>query len=44
VRDVLRVDAGDIRELRGLLERPGQRAVTVEEMNASVLRHHARKR
>jgi AbrB family looped-hinge helix DNA binding protein len=35
---------GDVRELRGLLKRPGRRAVTVEEMNAAILRHHARKR
>lgn len=34
----------DVRELRGLLKRSGRRAVTVEEMNAAVLRQHARKR
>ena len=34
----------DITELRGMLKRPGQRAVTVEEMNAAILRQHSRKR
>jgi AbrB family looped-hinge helix DNA binding protein len=34
----------DIRELRGLLKRPGRRSVSVDEMNAAVLRQHARKR
>lgn len=34
----------DVRELRGLLKRPGRRAVSVEEMNAAILRRHARKR
>lgn len=34
----------DITELRGMLKRPGQRAVSVEEMNAAIVRHHSRKR
>ena len=34
----------DVRELRGLLKRPGRRAVSVDEMNAAILRRHARKR
>ncbi len=34
----------DVHELKGLLKRPRRRAVTVEEMNASVLQRHARKR
>jgi len=34
----------DVRELKGLLKRPRRRAVTVEEMNASVLGQHTRKR
>lgn len=34
----------DVRELKGLLKSPRRRAVTVEEMNASVLGRHARKR
>lgn len=35
---------GDVRRLRGMLKRPGQRAISVEEMNEAILRHHARKR
>jgi len=43
--DVLvRAVSGDIGELRGLLKRPRRRGVSVEEMNAAVLRQHARKR
>jgi antitoxin PrlF len=34
----------DITELRGMLKRPGQRTVSVEEMNAAILRQHSRKR
>ena len=34
----------DVTELRGMLKRPGQRAVSVEEMNAAILRQHSRKR
>lgn len=34
----------DVRELKGVVARPGRRAVSVEEMNAAVLRRHARKR
>ena len=34
----------DITELRGMLKRPGQRAVSVEEMNGAILRQHSRKR
>jgi antitoxin PrlF len=34
----------DVRELRGLLKRPGRRGVSVDEMNAAILRQHARKR
>ena len=41
---VLRDVGGDIRELRGMLKRDRQRSVTVREMNAAVLRHHARNR
>ncbi|HEX6099380.1 MAG TPA: type II toxin-antitoxin system PrlF family antitoxin [Thermoanaerobaculia bacterium] len=36
--------SGDVRRLRGMLKRPGQRPVSVEEMNEGILRHHARKR
>ena len=41
---VLRPVSLDIRDLRGLLKRPRRRAVTVAEMDAAILRHHARKR
>jgi len=34
----------DVRELRGLLRRSGKRNVRVEQMNAAILRQHARKR
>lgn len=34
---------GDVRELRGLLKQSSRRRVIVEEMNAAILREHARK-
>ena len=34
----------DVRSLRGLLKRPRRKSVSVEEMNSSILRHHAIKR
>jgi AbrB family looped-hinge helix DNA binding protein len=34
----------DIRALRGLLRRPRRTNVSVEEMDAAILRQHARKR
>ena len=34
----------DVRELRGMLKRGRRRGVTVDEMNAAILRQHARKR
>lgn len=34
----------DITELRGLLQRPRKRSVSVEAMNAAILREHSRKR
>lgn len=34
----------DITEIKGILRRPGRRGVSVEAMNAAILRHHARKR
>ena len=34
----------DVTELRGLLARRRQRPVTVETMNAAIVREHARKR
>lgn len=35
---------GDIRDLKGFLKRPGQRRLSVEEMDAAILRAHTRKR
>jgi hypothetical protein len=35
---------GDVRRLRGMLKRPGQAPLSVEDMNESILRYHARKR
>lgn len=35
---------GDFRRLRGILARPGQRPVSVKEMNDSIREYHARKR
>ena len=40
---VLPSASGDIRELRGMLS-SRRRSVTVEQMNAAVLRQHARNR
>jgi AbrB family looped-hinge helix DNA binding protein len=34
----------DVLELRGLLKRDRRRGVSVDEMNAAILRQHARKR
>ena len=34
----------DIREIKGLLKRPGRRSVTVESMNEAIVRRHGRKR
>jgi len=35
---------GDVRDLKGFLKRPGQRRLSVEEMDAAILREHSRKR
>ena len=37
-------DAIDVRKLRGLLYRSRKRPVSVDSMNAAILREHARKR
>ena|SRR5688572_24283289 len=37
-------DAIDVRKLRGLLNRSRKRPVSVDSMNAAILREHARKR
>jgi AbrB family looped-hinge helix DNA binding protein len=41
----VRVRAGevDVAELRGLLRQPGQRAVSIEEMDAAVRRAHKKR-
>lgn len=41
-RVIVELAAGDIRELRGLLHRPGRKPVSVEEMNEAIRRHAAR--
>jgi AbrB family looped-hinge helix DNA binding protein len=41
---VVRGVGGDVRELKGFLKRPGQRRLSVEEMNAAIGQAHARKR
>jgi antitoxin PrlF len=41
---VLRAGTRDLRSLRGLLHRPGRRAVTVEEMDAAIAKLHGRNR
>jgi AbrB family looped-hinge helix DNA binding protein len=34
----------DVRALRGMLKRPRRKSVSVEQMNAAILRYHAIKR
>ncbi|HUR79363.1 MAG TPA: AbrB/MazE/SpoVT family DNA-binding domain-containing protein [Thermoanaerobaculia bacterium] len=41
---IVRSATAGVRELRGMLKRPRKRPVTVEAMNAAILREHARKR
>ena len=41
---VVRPVSVDVRDLRGILERSRRRTVTVEQMNAAILREHKRKR
>jgi hypothetical protein len=38
---ITRERGADIRALRGILKRPGQRPVSVAEMNEAILLHHA---
>jgi len=40
-RAIVELATGDIRELRGLLQRPGQRPVSVDEMNEAIRRRVA---
>jgi antitoxin PrlF len=41
---VVRPVSVDVAELKGLLKRPRQRSISVEKMNAAIVRQHARKR
>lgn len=41
-RVIVELAAADIRELRGLLQQPGRKPVSVEEMNEAIRRHAAR--
>jgi len=36
--------SGDVRDLKGFLKRPGQKRLSLEEMDAAILREHSRKR
>jgi AbrB family looped-hinge helix DNA binding protein len=40
-RVVIELATGDIRDLRGLLHRPGRKPVSVEEMNEAICRRAA---
>jgi len=40
-RVVVELAAGDVRELRGMLHRPGRDSVSVEEMDEAIRRHVA---
>lgn len=40
-RVIVELATGDVRELRGLLHRPGRAPVSVEEMNEAIDRHVA---
>lgn len=42
-RVVVELAAGDVRDLRGILHRPGRKPVSVEEMNEAIRRHAAEK-
>ncbi len=42
-RVVVRAGGGDIRDLKGLLHRPGRRSVTIEQMNAAIARQGRRR-
>ena len=42
-RVVVCAGVADVRDLKGLLQRPGRRAVSIEEMNAAIARQGRRK-
>jgi AbrB family looped-hinge helix DNA binding protein len=41
---IVRPAGTDLKALKGLLQRPGRRPVTVAQMNAAIARHHRRPR
>jgi len=41
---VVRPVSVDVVELKGLLKRPRRRSISIEKMNAAIVRQHARKR
>ena len=43
-RVVVRPSTIDVRDLKGMLKRTGRRAVSLEEMEAAIARHHAKRR
>jgi antitoxin PrlF len=42
-RVVVRPVAADVEGLKGFLHRPGRRAVSIEEMDAAIVRQHGRR-
>jgi antitoxin PrlF len=42
-RIVLRAATRDLRSLEGILNRPGQKAVSIDEMNVAIAKFHGRK-
>ena len=43
-RVVVRPSTIDVRDLKGMLKRTGRRRVSLEEMEAAIARHHAKRR
>ena len=43
-RVVVRPSTMDVRDLKGMLKRTGRRPVSLEEMEAAIARHHAKRR
>jgi antitoxin PrlF len=41
-RVILRAGTRDLRSLEGILKRPGQRVVSIDEMDAAIAKFHAR--
>jgi AbrB family looped-hinge helix DNA binding protein len=42
-RVVVQAATLDVRELRGILHRPGRRPVSLDEMEATIARHHRKR-